>query len=76
MNEISPRRRLAAVYLSILAGTALGALVGFGVQLVTSQAGWWLVGAAIGITGGAYYAADRLAAGAGLWPPGSRVPPA
>ena len=41
--------------LTLLVG-ALGALLGYGIELVAGQAGWALVGASIGLCGGAVYA--------------------
>ena len=54
--------------LTLLVG-ALGALLGFGGELVLGQVGWALVGASIGLCAGAVFAGSLLN------PPPAAVPP-
>jgi len=50
---------LRAWGLTLLVG-ALGALLGFGLELVLGQAGWAVIGASIGLCGGAAFAASLM----------------
>ena len=45
--------------LALLVG-ALGALLGYGLALAVGQAGWALVGASIGLCGGAVFAGSLM----------------
>jgi hypothetical protein len=54
----------------------LGALLGFGVELVVGAPGWALVGASIGLCAGAMLAGARATAGPRSTPPARAPSPA
>jgi hypothetical protein len=58
---------LLSVYLGGLFGAVLGALLGFGLQQVTSQDGWALVVGSLGACLGAFSAGMRRADGLPIW---------
>jgi hypothetical protein len=61
-------RLMGAVYAAVVAVGAVGGILGFAVQAILGQQGWWLVGAAIGMNAGAFWAAERHAGGQPLIP--------
>lgn len=69
MNDTHrPTAYLLSVYLGLLLGTVAGALIGFGIQAASGQAGWSLTVGALGACGGSLWAALRRADGKLLGP--------
>ncbi|MCC7107066.1 MAG: hypothetical protein IT307_18195 [Chloroflexi bacterium] len=61
-------RAMGAMYAAVVVVGAIGGILGFAVQASIGQQGWWLVGAAIGMNAGAFWAAERRAGGQPLIP--------
>ena len=60
-------RYLLSVYLAACLGALAGALIGFGVQQATNQAGWVLVIGSLGACAGGFWAGLRRANGLPFW---------
>jgi F0F1-type ATP synthase assembly protein I len=62
-----PMRYLLSVYVALVMGALVGAVVGFGLEQAVGQAGWALVLGSLGANAGAFWAAMRRADQKAVW---------